>query len=516
MNYLTCYGLRVRRWQRLLPFVGLLGPVACGSTSSDDPGVPVATGVCSDDTETVKRPAAWTYASHCPDADANYAEVFDATKVRRLDITIDPTVFKAGEDDLVAIFAAQDLNPGPLDALGVPMWMDASITYNSQTWTHVGVRWKGHASLKGAWTARTRKLSMKVKFDNFEDVYPETTDQRFFGFKGFSLGNAYKDPSFIRDKTAADVFRAAGVPAPRGSFVQVYIDTGTGPFYMGMYTIIEEPEDHMIETQVGDDSGNLYKPWGDPAQWLPIADAAVTNTSVTVADIQTYFERGNNDTATDWSDAVAAVSALNADRTDAVTWRANLEAVFDVQSFLKTLAVNQTMVNWDSYGCMPHNYLLYANPLNGNRFMWMPWDLNEAMATDAHSGCAPTSVMLDEIVSGTDTTISKKWPLIQYVLGDATYREAYKGYLRSVLDGPFAAATVKAQMKLDHDLVAPYLDGTFSAENVSTAPGPFASVGKYQCASLEDFQTSLVGGTNALQTLVDERHIAVTTALAAP
>jgi spore coat protein CotH len=498
--------------------LGLLFPIGCGSSSNNSTSEPIetATGVCGDDTDTIKRPATWTTNSHCPNATADYDEVFDATTVRRLDITIDPATFKASEDDLVAIFAAQDLNPGPLDALGVPMWMDATITYNAKTWTHVGIRWKGHASLKGAWSARIRKLSMKAKFDAFEDANPETTDQRFFGFKGFSLGNAYKDPSFIRDKTAADIFRAAGVPAPRSSFVQIYIDTGSGPFYMGMYTIIEEPDDHMIDAQLGNDSGNLYKPWGEPAKWLPIAETSVADSSVTQADIQTYFERGNNDDVTDWSDAIAAVNAVNADRTDAAAWRTQLEAVFDVQSFLKTLAVNQTMVNWDSYGCMPHNYLLYANPLNENRFVWMPWDLNEALQSTEHDGCVPSSVMLDEIVSGTDATITQKWPLIQYILGDSTYRETYKTYLRAVLDGAFAAETVKAQMRADHNLIAPYLDGTLAKENGATTEGPFSSSGTYQNASLEAFQSSLVGGTNALETHVDARHTAVEAALAAP
>jgi len=484
----------------------LFGLVACGKGS--------ARSVCGDD---VARPDWWTYASHCKGAPADYDEVFDATKVRRLDFKIDPAVFVAGQADLDSIVSSAGTDD--LDAITKPMWMNATLTYNSQTWTQVGVRWKGHASLAGAWSNKIGKLSMRVKFDEFEDSDPTLKNQRFFGFKTFALSNSYKDDSFIRDKTAADVFRAAGVPAPRGSFTQVYIDIGNGPFYMGIYTIIEIPEDHMLDSQVGGDNGNLYKPWGDAARWPAIAVTAVPLSTTSEDDIKTHFEKKTNKTDTGWTDIIAAINALHADRTNAATWRANLESVFNVQSFLKYMAVNQTMVNWDAYGCMPHNYLIYANPADSGRFLWLPWDLNEAFAMRTHDGCVPSSVMMDEIVSHS-TSIAKEWPLIEYILGDTTYRTTYKTYLRSTLDGAFSAAALKAQMQADHDLIAPYLDGTIAAENGAVKNSLFTGWYTYQNATVADFKTSLTrpaNGTSAdgLQVHVDNRHVAVEAALAA-
>ena len=40
------------------------------------------------------------------------------------------------------------------------------------------------------------------------------------------------------------------------------------------------------------------------------------------------------------------------------TWRANLETVIDTNVFLKYLAVNTVVQNWDTYGRMTHNYYL--------------------------------------------------------------------------------------------------------------------------------------------------------------
>ena len=202
-----------------------------------------------------------------------------------------------------------------------------------------------------------------------------------------------------------------------------------------------------------------------------------------------HFEKVTN-ASTDWGDVVAAINALHADRTDATAWRASFEARFNVQAFLKWLAANQTMLDWDSYGCMPHNYYIYANPSDSGRFLWLPWDLNEALADRTHDGCVPSSVMLDEIVSRS-TSIGRQWPLIESLLGDATYRESYQGYLRAVLDGAFAADALKAQMRADHDLIAPYVDGTVAAENGALKDARFTGWYTYQNTTMADFRTSL-------------------------
>jgi hypothetical protein len=158
--------------------------------------------------------------------------------------------------------------------------------------------------------------------------------------------------------------------------------------------------------------------------------------------------------------------------------------------------------------------------LDHGRFLWLPWDLNEALAARKHDGCVPTSVMLDEIASGS-TSVSKEWPLIKYILGDATYRQDYKACLQAVLDGAFATATLKAQMQADHDLIAPYLDGTLATENGAVKNSLFAGWYTYQNATIADFKTSLtrigdgVSVADGLQIHVDKRRAAVEAALAA-
>ena len=73
--------------------------------------------------------------------------------------------------------------------------------------------------------------------------------------KLYDLQSGYGDDSLMRDKIVTEIFCDAGVPAPRASFYQVYIDKGNGPEYFGLYTMIEDVGDTMLSSQFVDGSG---------------------------------------------------------------------------------------------------------------------------------------------------------------------------------------------------------------------------------------------------------------------
>ncbi len=71
----------------------------------------------------------------------------------------------------------------------------------------------------------------------------------------------------LREKVAGDVFRNAGLVASHTAFYTLYVDYGDGPVYFGVYTMVEEVDDTVLDTQFSDDDGNLYKPDGDGASF---------------------------------------------------------------------------------------------------------------------------------------------------------------------------------------------------------------------------------------------------------
>ncbi len=309
----------------------------------------------------------WTEASH-GNASPNYSTVFPQDQVNELEITIGADNWSAIRANMKSLFG-YDFGAGgmggPPGAFPTtePDYVQSTIKFKGKTWQHVGFRLKGNSTLTSAWRSGIYKLPFRLNFDKFEDVQPSVKNQKFYGFKDLSFSPGVKDNSLIREKLGSDIFRMAGIPSAQSAFYKVYIDFGAGMKYCGIYCGLELPDDKMIIQQLGEDAGNLYKP-----------------ESKLTTFVQTEFEKKNNELAGDFGDVSGLVKALqNGSRTtNAAAWRTGLEAVFNVDHFTKYLAINNSIVNWDTYGVMAHNYYLYNHSSKG--LMWIPWDNNESFS----------------------------------------------------------------------------------------------------------------------------------------
>lgn len=329
---------------------------------------------------------------------------------------------------------------GALDMLRRdPVMKPCTIVFDNQTWWYVGIRFKGNSSLMSTWLSGSYKLPLRLDFDQYEDAHPEITNQRFYGFKKLTLSSNWSDNTLIREKVVADLFREAGVPAPRTAFYRVYIDYGDGPVYFGLYTMVEDPDGPMLDTQFNDGSGNLYKPDGTGANFVTF-------------DRDTFVKKTNEDAA-DWSDVIAVFDALHADRSDAAAWRAGLEQAFDVYGFLQWLAVNTVITNWDTYGSMAHNYYLYNDPDDG-LLHWIPWDNNMALMSMGSGGG-----MMGNSVSLSLSEVGNSWPLIRYLADDPVYREAYRFFVNETIRGVFTTEKNRTRFQDAHNLIEPYVVG---------------------------------------------------------
>lgn len=210
------------------------------------------------------------------------------------------------------------------------------------------------------------KLSFKLDFDEFEDIYPEIENQRFYGFKQLNLNNNFSDSSLMREKVAADLFREFGLVSAKTAFCIVNVDYGQGSEYYGVYTLVEEMDDTGL-SQFKDDSGNLYKPDGDAASF---AFGSYDDGEM---------EKKSNEDESDYSDVKSLYEVINSELriSDVEAWKLDLEEVFNVDGFMKWLAANTVIQNWDTYGYRTHNYYLYENP-DTDQLNWIPWDNNEA------------------------------------------------------------------------------------------------------------------------------------------
>jgi len=381
-------------------------------------------------------PTDWTTETHSNDADPNFTEVFDNTAVKRLDFVISENNWEAMLANMTELYGTFGRSNGNSFSDEDPIFVPASVFYNGKEWYKVGLRFKGNSSLASSWGSGILKLAFKMDFDEYEDDYPQIKNQRFYGFKKFSLKNNYLDQSFLREKVSAEVFANAGLAVSNTAFYTLYVDHGDGPEYFGLYTLVEEVDNTVIDTQFSSDDGNLYKPEDDGASF---AEGTFNEDG---------FEKKTNEDEADWSDIQSVFTALHATTrtSDPATWRAGLDAVLDTDVFLHYLAVNTVIQNWDTYGVMPHNYYLYNNPDN-DLLTWIPWDNNEALEEGKMGGSLPLNF------SGLS---SSEWPLIGYLYGDEVYKAKYDAYVKETIEGSFETSYIQNVYTTYAALVEPY------------------------------------------------------------
>jgi spore coat protein CotH len=170
-----------------------------------------------------------------------------------------------------------------------------------------------------------------------------------------TLNNLYDDASFLAERLAYDVYRAAGVPAPRCNSTRVYIN---GEFY-GVYTNIEAEDKHFLQRWFASNDGNLYEKDG-------FSDLSI--------DAESDFQLETNETLGDRSDLLALFGAVDA-ATNPETFLGDLATVLDTEAFLKFTAVEAAVNQWDMHAFTVyyvHNFRLYSDPDSG-LFSWIPW-----------------------------------------------------------------------------------------------------------------------------------------------
>ena len=390
----------------------------------------------------------WTEASH-GNASPNYSTVFPQDQVNELEITIGADNWSAIRANMKSLFG-YDFGAGgmggPPGAFPTtePDYVQSTVKFKGKTWQHVGFRLKGNSTLTSAWRSGIYKLPFRLNFDKFEDVQPSVKNQKFYGFKDLSFSPGVKDNSLIREKMGSDIFRKAGIPSAQSAFYKVYIDFGMGLKYCGVYCALELPDDKMIIQQLGEDAGNLYKPESKLATF-----------------VQTEFEKKNNELAGDFGDVSRLVKALqNGSRTtNAAAWRTGLEAVFNVDHFTKYLAINNSIVNWDTYGVMAHNYYLYNH--SGKGLIWIPWDNNESFSkSPGITGTTGGPSGPGNAISLTMNEVSTAWPLINYIANDAVYFEKYKSHMRDFKNSIFNETEMHAMIDKYYDLITPFVVGS--------------------------------------------------------
>lgn len=390
--------------------------------------------------------ADWTTSTHS--ASTPDYSFFDDNTVQRLDITIDNAWWTIMQEHLETYNVSSGGAGGSFSDV-TPVYVPCNLEHNGINWYNVGIRYKGNSSLS---SASSGKLPFRLKFDEFSNDYPEITGQNFYGFEELSMSSNFNDKSLMREKVASDLFRDFGVPCARSVFCEIYIDFGEGPVYFGLYTVLEVVFDSAIKNEFGSNSGNCYKPDGDGASFAEGSYA------------DSYFE--NKTGGTNFSDAEGLYNTIHSSlrTSDPTQWRAEMDSYMNMDDYLKYMAVNFTIQNWDTYGRMTHNYYMYNDPSTG-QLNWIPWDNNEAFDEGKQGGALSI-----DLSDATD-----EWPLLSYIIADATYEAQYKDHLRDFIDNHFNTGNMASTYSTYSSLIQSSVNAETSDYSYLSSASDFTS-----------------------------------------
>jgi hypothetical protein len=352
-----------------------------------------------------------------------YAPIYKDDVIARVDITLP-------QDSLEVILA-----PGNEQS---DYHFHATFSFDNgviqETIENVGFRLRGNTSRLSA------KKSFKVSFNTYEP------GRRWYGVEKLNLNGEHNDPTISRSKICWDLLREIGVPAPRASHVQLYIN---GSFY-GIYANIEHIDEEFVNTRFGNKNGNLYKClWPADLNYLG-SDPDLYK--FMLGGRRTYDLKTNED-ADDYSDLANFIDILN--NTPIPDLRCKLEPIFNINPFLLSMAFDILAGNWDGPLFNKNNFYLYHNQETG-KFEYILYDLDNTFGIDWFG------INWSERDIYTWGPDSEARPLYWRILEVQEYRDRFSLYLNRIIGELYTESALFSKINEVKILIEPFIqDDTY-------------------------------------------------------
>jgi spore coat protein CotH len=304
---------------------------------------------------------------------------------------------------------------------GAEDYVRAAFSFDGEELPVVGMRIRG--SRKAGKGQEEDKYSLKLNFDYYGG-------KRFHKVDKVYLENNKPDPSRMREKLASRLYEEMGVPVARVAFVTVELDGEN----QGLYSMVQAVDKRFLKDKFGTvdnaDDGNLYEcappgctlEWNGTTKWdyyFPDCDGnecgLVQITNEDDPDMRNY------------DDLLHFLDVLNNTSDD--DFGAAIQQIFDVDRFLRFLAVAVAISDYESYLGDPSNFFLYHRPDTG-KFVYIPWDHNKTYGDEECMGSVElTGGDIDPI-----GCLGPSRPLLTRILAVPAFRQQYLAYLQTVLD----------------------------------------------------------------------------------
>ncbi len=208
-------------------------------------------------------------------------------------------------------------------------YVHATLRENEKTvYEDVAVKLKGAA---GSFREVDDKPAFTLNLDKFRK------GQDFHGLEKLHLNNSVQDGTWLHEFVGSELFRAAGIPAPRVTHARVWLNGRE----LGLYVLKEAFDERFLARFFADARGNLY-------------DGGF------VQDVDAPLEKDSGKGPDDKSDLRALVEACR--ESDPAVRFARMAELLDVEKFITFVAMELSIGHWDGYSLNKNNYRLYFDP----------------------------------------------------------------------------------------------------------------------------------------------------------
>lgn len=256
-----------------------------------------------------------------------------------------------------------EFSPGEMNALRKDnrKMARATVSEGGKVYKDVGVHVKGAA---GSTRSLDDKPALTLSFGKF------TPDQKFHGLRKIHLNNSVQDGSYMTEILCGELFRAAGVPATRGTHALVDFNGRK----LGLFVMKEGFTKEFLSMFFKKTDGNLY-------------DGGF------IREVTDQLERDSGNDVKDWSDLKALAAA--AQEPDLTKRWDRLQKSLDVERFASYMALEAICWDWDGYVNNRNNYRVYHD-VSKDRMVFFPHGMDQ-MFWEANG---PMQMNLNGLVAG--------------------------------------------------------------------------------------------------------------------
>ncbi len=280
--------------------------------------------------------AGWQMPAQMPDpvTDAS-TPLFDGRKLHQVELAMAPEDWAALRQDYLA-----------------ETYYPAAFRWGSEVVERVGVRSRGNGSRSGV------KPALKVAFDKYGK------QQRLLGQKSVTLLNMTQDPPMLRDFLSMQLFRRAGVAAPREAYAQVTVNGEPA----GLYLMVEAVDTPFLARNFQNSGGWLYDyDWSFPWHFEDLGENPA-------AYSPSPFQPETNKSNPKPESLVKLVRTLH--QTPPERFVEEMSPLVDLDKLLRHVAVEIYLAELDGMlgGMGANNFYLYEPGPGAGPMVFIPWD----------------------------------------------------------------------------------------------------------------------------------------------